>query len=68
MYGRVTGKLAGLFLLLGLIPKILSFLAFFTGAWWLSAKLPELASKPYATAVTRGGEDETGGPAGLSAL
>ena len=46
MYGFI-GKLALLFLLLGGIPKLLSFLAFAVGSWYLSSKMTDVAVKPY---------------------
>ncbi len=42
-----NAKLAMLFLLLGGIPKLLSFIAFYSGSHILSSQKPELASKPY---------------------
>ena len=42
-----NGKLALLFLLLGGIPKLLSFLAFAVGSWYLSSKMTDVAVKPY---------------------
>ena len=40
-------KLAMLFLLLGGIPKLLSFIAFFAGSKWLSTRMTAIAVRPY---------------------
>ena len=45
-----NSKIAVIFLLLGAIPKLLSFIFFASGSMWLSKKMPELANKPYEQA------------------